>query len=52
MGCYILCMNCLLKHVIKEKTEGRMTVIGRRERSRKKLLDDLKEGQLSWKFKK
>jgi len=32
MSCYILRMDCLLKRVIEEKTEGRITVIGRRER--------------------
>jgi len=26
---YILCKNCLLKHVIEEKTEGRIEVMGR-----------------------
>jgi len=34
--------SCLLKHV-EEKIEGRIEVTGRRERRRKKLLDDLKE---------
>jgi len=32
MSCYILRMDCLLKHVIEEKTEGRIIVIGRLER--------------------
>jgi len=34
-----LCRNCLLKHVI----EGKREVVGRRGRSCKQLLDDLKE---------
>jgi len=51
MGCYILCMDCFLKHVIEEKTEGRITVIGRRGRWRKTLLGDLKEERIYWKFK-
>jgi hypothetical protein len=36
-------MNCLLKHVIEGKTEGRLEVKGRRGRRSKKLLDNLKE---------
>jgi hypothetical protein len=40
---YILRRNCLLKHVIKEKLEGRTEVTGRRGRRRRQLLDDLKE---------
>jgi hypothetical protein len=39
---HILRKNCLLKHVIEGKTEGRMEVMGRRGRRRKWLLDDLK----------
>jgi hypothetical protein len=38
---HILRRNCLLKHGIEGKTEGRMEVTGRRERRRKQLLDDL-----------
>ena len=34
--------NCLLKHVIEGKIEGRIEVTGRRGRRRKQLLDDLK----------
>jgi len=34
--------NCLLKHVIEGKIEGRIEVAGRRGRRSKKLLDDLK----------
>jgi hypothetical protein len=40
---HILRRNCLLKHVIEGKLEGRIEVTGRRERRRKQLLDDLKE---------
>jgi len=39
---HILRRNCLLKQVIKEKIKGEMEVAIRRERRRKKLLDDLK----------
>jgi hypothetical protein len=35
--------NCLLKHVIEGKIEGRIEVIGRGGRRRKQLLDNLKE---------
>ena len=40
---HILRRNCLLKHVIEGKLEGRIKVIGRRGRRRKQLLDDFKE---------
>jgi hypothetical protein len=39
----ILRRNCLLKHVIEGKIEGRTEVTGRRGRRRKQLMDDLKE---------
>jgi hypothetical protein len=39
----ILRRNCLLKHVIEGKLEGRIEMTGRRGRRRKQLLDDLKE---------
>jgi hypothetical protein len=39
----ILRRNCLLKHVIEGKVEGRMETTGRRGRRRKQLLDDLNE---------
>jgi len=39
----ILHGNCLVKHVIEGKIEGRIEVTGRRKRRRKLLLDDLKE---------
>jgi len=34
--------NCLLKHVIEGKIEGRIRVTGRRGRRNKQLLSDLK----------
>jgi hypothetical protein len=40
---HILCRNCLLKHVIEGKIKGSAYVIGRRDRRRKQLLDDLEE---------
>jgi hypothetical protein len=40
---HILCKNCLLKHVIERKIEGRIEVTGRRGRRHKQLLDGLKE---------
>jgi hypothetical protein len=40
---HILRRNCLLKHVIEGKLEGRIEMTERRERRRKQLLDDLKE---------
>jgi len=40
---YILCRNCLLKHVIEGQVEGRIEVTGRRQRTCKELLNDLKE---------
>jgi hypothetical protein len=44
-------MNCLLKHVIEEKLEGRIEKTGRRGRRRKQLLDELKEKNKYWKLK-
>jgi hypothetical protein len=38
---HILRRNCLLKHVIEGKLEGRIEMTGRRGRRRKQLLDDL-----------
>jgi len=43
--------NCLLKHVIEGKIEGRIEVKGRRGRRYKQLLDDLKEKRGDWKLK-
>jgi hypothetical protein len=36
-------MNCLLKHAIEGKMEGRIEVAGKRGRICKQLLDDTKE---------
>jgi hypothetical protein len=35
--------NCLRKHIIAGKIEGKIEVTGRRGKRRKQLLDDLKE---------
>jgi hypothetical protein len=43
--------NCLLKHVIGGKKEGRIEVTGRRERKRKQPLDYHKEKRGCWKVK-
>jgi hypothetical protein len=43
--------NCLLKHVIEGKLEGRIEMKWRRGRRRKQLLDDLKEKRRYWKLK-
>jgi hypothetical protein len=43
---HILRRNCLLKHVIEGKLEGRIEMTGRRGRRRKQLLDDLKEKKI------
>jgi hypothetical protein len=48
---HILRRNCLLKHVIEGKLEGRIEMSGRRGRRRKQLLDDLKEKRRYWKLK-
>jgi hypothetical protein len=40
---HILRKNCLLKHGIEGKIEGRIEVTGRRGRRRNKLLDDRNE---------
>jgi hypothetical protein len=48
---HILRRNCLLKHVIGGKLEGKTEMTGRRGRRRKQLLDDLKETRRYWKFK-
>ena len=40
---HILRRNCLLQQVIEGKIKSGIEVTGRRERRRKKLLDDLKE---------
>jgi hypothetical protein len=48
---HILRRNCLLKHVIEGKLEGRIEMTGRRGRRRNQLLDDLKEKRRYWKLK-
>jgi hypothetical protein len=48
---HILRRNCLLKHMIEGKLEGRIDMTGRRGRRRKQLLDDLKEKRGYWKLK-
>ena len=40
---HILRRNCLLQHVIEGKIKGGIEVTGRRERRRRRLLDDLQE---------
>jgi len=45
---HILCRNCLVKHIIEGKIQGRIDVAGRRC---KQLLDDLKEKKRYWKMK-
>jgi hypothetical protein len=48
---HILRRNCILKHVIEGKLEGRIEMTGRRGRRRKQLLDDVKERRRYWKLK-
>ena len=48
---HILGRNCVLKHIIEEKIEGRIGVTGRRGRRRKQLPEDLKERRGYWKLK-
>jgi hypothetical protein len=48
----ILRRNCLLKHVIEGKIEGRLEVKRRLTRRRRPLLDDLKEKRVYSKLKK
>jgi len=38
-----LSRNCIIKHIIEGKIEGRTLVTGRRVRRRKQIVDDLKE---------
>jgi hypothetical protein len=47
---HILRRNCLTKHVIEGKLEGRIEMIVRRGRRCKQLLDDLKEKRRYWKL--
>jgi hypothetical protein len=39
--------NCLIKHVIEGKIEGRIEMTGRRRRRRKQLLNDFQEKQVT-----
>jgi hypothetical protein len=48
---HILRRNCLLKHVIEGKLEGRTEMTRKRRRRRKQLLDGLKEERRYWKLK-
>jgi hypothetical protein len=43
--------NCLLRHVIEGKIEGRMEVTGRQEIRSKQILDNLQETRRCWKLK-
>ena len=43
IGLVISCRNCLLKHFIEEKIQGKVEVMGRWGGRRKQPLDDLKE---------
>jgi hypothetical protein len=43
--------NCLLKHAIEGKLEGRIEMTRIRGRRHKQLLDDLKEMRRYWKLK-
>jgi hypothetical protein len=45
---HILCRNCLLKHVIEGKTEGRIDMTKRRQRRRKLIPGDSKEKRWYW----
>jgi hypothetical protein len=47
----ILHRNCLLKHVVERKIEGRIQVMERCGRKHNKLLDDIKEKIVYWKLK-
>jgi hypothetical protein len=48
---HVLGRNCILKHFIEGKIEGKVEVTGRRGRRRKQLLDSLKETREYWKLK-
>jgi len=48
---HILHRNCLSKHSMEGKTEGRTLVIGRRGRRCKQLLDALTETRVYWEEK-
>jgi len=42
---HILRRNCLLRHVIEGKLDGRIKVTGRRGRKRKQILETLRKGK-------
>ena len=44
--------NCLLKHVIERKIEGRDRSDGKTRRRGKQVLDEFKEKRVHWKLKK
>jgi len=46
-----LCRNCLLKHIIDRKIEGRIEVTERRRRRREQLLGDFKKIRGYWELK-
>jgi hypothetical protein len=48
---YMLCRNCLLKHIIEGKMEGGTEATGRQGRRRKQVLDELGETRGYWKLK-
>jgi hypothetical protein len=48
---HILRRNCLLKHAIEGKLEGRREMTGGRGSRRKQLPDDIKEKRIYWKLK-
>ena len=48
---HMLCGNCLLKHIMEGKIEGKIEVTGRRGRRSKQLLVDLKETRRYGKLK-
>jgi hypothetical protein len=41
-----LCRNCLAKYAIESQITGRIEMKGRRRRTNRKLLDDLKETRI------
>jgi hypothetical protein len=46
-----LCRNCLLKHIIERKIEGRIEVTERRGGRREQLLDGFKKNRGYWELK-
>jgi len=43
--------NCVLKHAVEGKVEGRIEMVGRQGRRSKQLLEDLKVKRGYWKLK-